>query len=136
MSDTTNTTGAPKTRTITLTDRQPILIVEDDWPVIAEASDWQGEFRQQTPRSWDLYVRQNTVDGRTIVYGVYRTSWVNEHDARAGELLIRPGDVPVLENEWSIWPDIYAAIKRVADRIGCAPRVAQACIADLPAEAL
>ena len=47
-------------RTITLSDRPPIVVEEDDWPLIAKGSTLEGAF---------LGVRQHR-DGRAIVYGV------------------------------------------------------------------
>lgn len=79
-----------KHRTITLTDRPPVRIREDAWPVIARASDWDGEFEFQSHRKWTIIVRQNRGDGRTIVYGVFETDWPGEMSLRGGELLTPP----------------------------------------------
>lgn len=111
----------PKTRVITLTGRAPVRIVEADWPLIARASDHDGYVASQADRTWTLRVRQHD-DGRTIVYGVYSTSWQGERDEAAGELLDAGEDIP-------------AAIHRVAESCGC-ERLVAACIADLPAEVL
>lgn len=63
------TATTAKTRTITLTDRAPVRIVEAEWPEIASARE----------DSWSLRVRQHD-DGRILVYGV-------NGDVRGGELL-------------------------------------------------
>jgi len=109
-------------RTITLSDRAPVTIVEADWPIIAQASDHDDAHEFQANRTWHLYVRQHE-DGRAIVYGVYRTKFENEHDRRGGHLL------DVNEN-------IAAHISDVAKELGFDDRMAQECIADLPAEEL
>src|SRR6266705_5049674 len=84
MSDTT-TTG--KTRTITLTDRPPVTIREDDWPVIARADWWEGEYEFQSNRTAKLRVREHA-DGRRIIYGVATSQWQGERDRHAGVLVV------------------------------------------------
>jgi len=144
MSDTTTTS---KTRTITLTDRSPVKVKEDEWPIIAtgSADDDDSDGRGNRPnREWTrtIRVRQHE-DGRAIVYGVYdySTNFQGAHGAaaRRGTLLAGP-----------VTPDqIIAAIRVVGDDMAEAEadaaieesrkdnrqwRVAvQACIADLPA---
>lgn len=68
-----------RTRTITLTDRPPVRIVEEDWPIIAEAygdsyvgSDYSRHQQARAHGEVDRYtlrVRQHA-NGRTLVYGV------------------------------------------------------------------
>lgn len=111
-----------KTRTIPLTDRPPVRIREDLWPTIAVAKDYDSEFECQANRTWALRVRQHQ-DGRAVVYGSYETRWRGERDITAGELLTAGDDIP-------------AAILRTAQAIGASDRLAQECIADLPAEEL
>jgi hypothetical protein len=112
------TTEVKKLR-ITLTDRPPVLIAVDDWPVIAQARNFTGQHESQAEKKWQIKVRQHK-DGRTIVYGATESQWAREAQPRAGELLESGADIP-------------AAIKRVAADSGCA-HLAQACIANLPDE--
>jgi hypothetical protein len=114
------TTEVKKLR-ITLTDRPPVLIVVDDWPVIAKASNFSGQYESQADRKWRIKVRQHR-DGRAIVYGAAESQWAGETERRAGELLEPGADIP-------------AAIKRVAADSEC-EHLAQACIANLPDEEL
>ena len=144
MSDTTTTS---KTRTITLTDRPPVKIKEDEWPVIATGSaddDDSSQPGNPPNREWTrtIRVRQHT-DGRAIVYGVYdyETAFqgANGAAAKRGTLL---------------WPtatpdQIITAIRAVGSDLADAEEAAaieparkdairwreavQACIADLPA---
>lgn len=123
-----------KRRTITLTDRAPVRIVENEWAVIASAKDYDNEHEFQANRRYNLRVRQHA-DGRTIVYGTHSTQFQNEQDAAAGELLTPPSDMQVKEEEWCVWDEIPAAIKRVAANCHC-DQIADECIADLPAEDL
>ena len=108
--------------TITLTDRRPVEIVKDDWPILARASDHDGQYESQANRKWRLLVRQHE-DGRCIVYGVHNTDWQGESDRRHGMLIDGLDEAP-------------AAIKSVAESIGAAESVADYCIADLPAEVI
>lgn len=75
-----NDTTEAKRRTITLTDRAPVRILETDWPVIAHGSyAWHdNQHRSQANRTKDINIRvRQHDDGRAIVYGVYdySTSW-------------------------------------------------------------
>jgi len=128
--------------TITLTNRPPVRIREDAWPVIAHGRyhDYNGQYEFQATQHWraDVYVREHA-DGRAIVYGTYsyETAFLDEPDfwARAGET-IAPGG------------DLVEAIRRVgttlteaADEAGRDYRAhiaaaVRGCIADLPAEEL
>jgi hypothetical protein len=130
-----------KTRIITLTDRPPVRIREEDWPVIAEASyhDYDGEYEAQSFRHWRswLIVRRHK-DGRALVYAVcqHETAYRNErgYEQRAGELLPAGHSTE----------DLVAAIKRVHGRINIVDDkhrddwrlLADECIASLPPEEL
>lgn len=123
-----------KQRTITLTDRRPVKIYEDEWPTVAQAngdnfagSDYsrrnqalqQGELDEYSVR-----VRQHA-DGRAIVYGTYSEGWYSQHNGlgAAGELLGAQADLP-------------SAIARVGGTLGVPEQTIADCIADLPAETI
>jgi hypothetical protein len=105
--------------TITLTDRPPVRITKDTWPVIASAKDWRGQYESQATRTWRITVRQHE-DGRSIVYGAYTTQWQGETGRRGGELL-------------EAGADLAAAIRRVGEDLALTDIVIERCIADLPA---
>lgn len=120
-----------KKRTITLTNRRPVVVNEDEWPVIAQAKGDSFVGRDYTRRqqalarnevdTYSLRVRQHA-DGRCIVYGVFAGSiWTGHDDCRCGELLDKGADV-------------VAVIRAVGEDCGFPESVIQACIADLPAE--
>lgn len=113
------TTDTKTTRIITLTNRPPIKIVDDDWDLIAEAKDFDGQVECQANRTTWLKVRRHT-DGRVIVYGGYDTAFQSERRLRGGEVL-------------AAGKDVVAAIGRVAETCQ-ATGIAADCIADLPAE--
>ena len=116
---------------ITLSERRPITIERDAWPVVAAADAHDNRIESQAHTKWRIAVRQHR-DGRRIVYG-----W-----AVAG-----PGGKPIG------WRDVYGgfvldavdgapdeagtirAIRRVAGILDRDDLGAE-CIADLPAEAL
>lgn len=132
-----------KIRTITLSDRPPVRIAEDDWPVIASASDEEhdGQVRCQANRisEWAIRVRQHD-DGRTIVYATYSYSsnWQGArcYHARHGVLL--PASCT--------HADICRSIKDVCERMSACDhhaddasrwtQFADDCIADMPAEVI
>lgn len=130
-------------RTITLTGRPPVKIEEDNWPVMASASDEEhdGQVKCQANRisNWMVKARLHD-DGRAIVYATYSYSsnWQDArcYSAKRGVLL------PAECTE----QDICDAIRDVCRDIATAehadddaqrwPTLADECIADMPAEEL
>lgn len=120
-----------KRRTITLTDRSPIQIIESRWPVIASASgdNYQG-LDASHPVScgccdrWFIRVRRHR-DGRVIVYGIYAVGEFSGSGyagpGKAGQLLAA-GD------------DVVAAVRRVVRTLGLPTRTITDCVARLPVE--
>lgn len=141
MSDTTN-----KTRTITLSDRPPVRIQEDNWPLLATAADKdydnQYEFQANRISKWFLAVRQAADDYRTIVYATYTytSNWQGArcYSAKHGVMI---GTKEECETE-----DIVRTIREVCARMESCEHhgedaarwstLADECIADLPAEDL
>jgi len=120
--------------TITLTNRAPVKISKDEWPVIASAkgdsyasndySRYQQALSQGELDTYRLTVRQHG-DGRSIVYGVLAaaSAYTGSEDCRGG-VLLDPGE------------DIAGAILSVGGACGLPSAVIRECIADLPAEEL
>ena len=121
MSDTTTTL------TITLSDRRPVEIVRDDWPVVAKSDWFSGQHRSQANEVAWIKVRCH-VDGRIIVYGVRESGNggmpFGYRDTAAG-YLVDPDD----EN------GLIRSIRRVAGAIGM-QGLGDEAIGDLPAESL
>lgn len=113
-------TTVQKTRIVTLTDRAPVRIIEDEWPVIATGFDCDSEHAFQANRTWRVTVRRHE-DGRTLVYGRFDSRYAHDHDIRAGYLL--PND-----------EDVVDVIRTVTSEIGANVHVSSVCIANLPAE--
>lgn len=134
-------------RTITLSNRPPVSISDENWPIIASASDKdydnQYEFQANRISKWFIGVRQHQEgefaheDEKFIVYATYSYSsnWQNArvYSAKSGYIFGKDDDMA-------------AAILSVADDIASkehngndASRWAtlrDECIADLPAEEL
>lgn len=123
---TTMTTDNLKLK-ITMSERRPLTIDPELWPVIAQA-DWhngQHDFQANTIRR--IRVRQHA-DGRRIVYGFQRAGNGGQHAGTRnpeGGFLITAGD----EDE------TIRAIRRIGGIIND-DQLADECIADLPAEYL
>lgn len=129
-------------RTITLSDRPPVRISDDDWNELAGAveEEHDGQVRSQANRvsKWSIRVRQHE-DGRAIVYAVYdySTNWQNERGYGHKHGLLLTAEQATTEG-------ICEAIKTVARRMEAGEhngddgerwaRLADECIADLPAE--
>lgn len=123
-------------RTITLTNRPPVTIEEDNWPLIASAkdSDHDNQYECQANQKWKWFVgvRQHK-DGRAIVYATYThtSQWAGSQDTydRQGDYLDYK-DVPI--------EHITSAIINVCARMEGErwDTLKDDCIADLPAEDL
>lgn len=131
-------------RTITLTGRRPIKIEEDNWTVIAKASDSEhdGQVECQANRksAWCIRVREHDDDGRVIVSAVYdyTSNWQNArcYHVKHGVYL---KDKPSFER-------IVEAIREVCESMRDSEHngedaarwneLKRECIADLPAEAV
>ena len=135
---TTQTSTEIKRRTITLTGRRPVKIIEADWPKISSAQDdsygggdyarhqqalGQGECDQY----W-LVVRQHA-DGRALVYAVLDAAGSEWHAPACGESY-RGGEM------LDAGADLAEAVQRVGDAAGLPAELIRDCIADLPAEYL
>ena len=81
---------------IRLTDRRPVRIYEDEWPIVASA----GTGETDTGVGWQLEARQHA-DGRIVVYGYLRVK--DDDEWQGGLLVIHPTsdgkDVVSLLNE-------------------------------------
>lgn len=108
---------------ITLSERSPVRIDPEQWPVIAHASTHDGKVACQANTEWEIKVREHA-DGRRIVYG----------SCTAGNGGQYAGFRPSFGG-WIITPDedTVRAIRRVAGLIGDDDLGAE-CIAELPAE--
>ena len=119
------TTEAQKKIKITMSERRPLSIVADEWPLIASADRHDGKIKLQANHEWAIRVRQHA-DGRRIVYG-----WVREGNGGVhtgwrgaeGGFLIANGDEA----------ETVRAIRRIGGIIDD-DKLSDECIADLPAE--
>jgi len=141
----------PRRRTITLTNRAPVQIIEADWPVIAEGS--CGYEIEGAPYSWGISIRVRyeaikedrrlnlTTGGRYLVHAKYH-SW-DEEDEEASQI-VRVGHL--LERNEGSASDLWKHIMTVADelrvRIEGEPmrkkvtHAVDACFANLPVQLL
>lgn len=134
--------------TITLTDRAPVTVNKDNWPVVASATwkDHDNQYDFQANRKWLAWIKvRQHADGRSIVYGSYdySTQYQGEDGAtyRDGEIVTPTAeDYPesARANFW-IGEAIIDAINRIGSRLGERSGsehfadLAAECIADLPA---
>jgi len=127
-------------RTITLTDRAPVTIEEENWPTIAKSDDkeWDNQYEFQANRisTWNVRVRRHN-DGRAIVYATYSYSsqcqGARNYEAKRGVLLPAGADLVAAIRE--VCADIAEAECCEGDAARW-PTLAAECIADLPAEPL
>jgi hypothetical protein len=120
---TTTETASKKKITITMSERRPLSVVEEDWPIIARADDHDGQVECQANRVRTIRVREHE-DGRRIVYG-----WLSagRGGMPAGWRGASGGFLATGEDE------TVRAIRRIGGIIGD-DKLADECIADLPAE--
>lgn len=145
--DTDTTTDSKSTITIAMSDRRPIKVDPDEWPVIATAEEHDGKVAAQANTEWYVRVRED-INGRRVVYGGKVAGPGGQHrgfrPVRAGYLVenVRREGTPMREDRngqmTAAWPnddETIRAIRRVAGAIERADLGAE-CIADMPAEVL
>jgi hypothetical protein len=119
-------TTEKKSITITMSERRPLKIDPDLWPVIAQGDWYNGEHEFQANTIRRIKVREHA-DGRRIVYGFQRAGNGGQHigtrNPEAGFLIA----VGAVEDE------TIRAIRRVGGVLDDND-LADQCIADLPAE--
>jgi hypothetical protein len=120
------------TITITMSERRPLKIDSEEWPVVAEASRHSGAVKSQANQEWFIKVRQHA-DGRRLVYGRLQpgdggvpAGWRGAAGGFLVEASERGKDNP---NE----DETVRAIRRVAGIVDD-DALADECIGDLPAE--
>jgi hypothetical protein len=122
-----------KTCTIILTDRPPVNIHEETWPLIASVAEKDGICRRF------VGVRKHA-DGRAIIYATYSldSNWpgAREHSAKRGVLLPEgPTDEAICAAIHDVCKDISGAECNGEDRRRW-PRLAAFCVGNMPAEEL
>lgn len=134
-------------RVITLTNAQPIRIIDADWTLIASGNgdsfignDHARHTQSTSNGELDRYilkVRQHN-DGRTIVYGIFdaASAWTGHEDRRGGELLTPPRDTLINDTDWCVWDELPRAIRRVGEYCQLPDSIIRDCIADLPPQQL
>jgi hypothetical protein len=112
---------------ITMSERRPLSISPEEWPLIARADRHDGKVESQANHRWSIRVRQHA-DGRRLVYGYLRegnggvpAGWRGAD----GGFLVAAGDED----------GTVRAIRRIAGIIDD-DKMADECIADLPEETL
>lgn len=116
---------------ITLSDRRPVSIDPEKWPIAASVSDHDGQVKCQANTIWYIKVRENE-DGRRVVYGAKDAGDGGQHmgfRGTYGGFLIDKLESGQNEEE------TIRAIRRVAGMIERDDLGAE-CIGDLPATEL
>lgn len=122
-------TTESKKRTITLTGRAPVTVVEDNWPVIAKGVEENNAYGPgMTPRPEEevarttMRVRQHK-DGRAIVYVTVKDAgaWCACTPGRPGGKMLAAGS------------DLALEITRVGALCDVSDEVIRECVAALPA---
>lgn len=124
----------PKIITVVMSDRPPLKIDLNKWPLVAGAEWFDSEHKCQANRERAIRVREHA-DGRRLVYGFFDSAWSTERMRQAG-FLIAPSNRDATDG--TKMPDekeTVRAIRRVAGIIGD-DGLGDECIADLPAEEL
>ena len=134
-------------RTITLTDRAPVRVTEDQWPVIASITTYasvypdpgrqhQAELQGQAEK-YSLFVRRGVRVGleHVIVYGISMTgadgSCIADVERRHGDIMSASEELEAVPSQ-----EIARLIHCVAERCRIPREIADECIADLPPEDL
>jgi hypothetical protein len=129
----TTTTTETQRIEITMSERRPLKIDPEQWPIVAQAHRHDGQVECQANTVWRIYVREHA-DGRRLVYG-----WMDRGPGgkpigwrgATGGFLVDP-DLSVgavAPNE----AETIRAIRRIGGIVND-DQLADECIADLPAE--
>jgi hypothetical protein len=114
---------------ITMSERRPLSIDKEAWPIIAKANWWNGEHKFQANYERWIRVREHA-DGRRVVYGAYTSGNggvpVGFRGAEGGFLVPARDGVP--DDDGTV-----RAIRRIGGIIDD-DKLADECIANLPAE--
>lgn len=134
---TTTTTTAKKIE-ITLSEKRPVKIVADEWPVIARADDHDGQVQCQANTEWYIKVREHA-DGRRIVYcgkvAGNGGQYASFRPTRGG-FIVDSSDKTRGPYAQGCEPDDEATIRAIRRCAGIIDRddLGDVCIGDLPAE--
>jgi hypothetical protein len=116
---------------IPMSERRPVKLVKSAWPLIARADRHDGKVECQANHLWTIRVREHA-DGRRVVYGWLRAGNGGVHQgwrgSEGGFLIAAISGKPDDE-------ETVRAIRRVGGIIDD-DKMADECIADLPAETL
>jgi len=130
----TTTTTTKKMITITMSERGPVKIDPEQWPVIASAEEHDGQVECQANTLWRIKVREHA-DGRRLVYGWQDRGNGGQHAGYRGTyagFLLDQFQADHEHREAELEAATIRAIRRVAGVIG-AEHLGAECIADLPA---
>jgi len=106
--DDANISTSGKRRTITLTNRGPVRINEDDWQIVAQGG--QGDATAGGPLGWRISIRvrcEHRTPGRFIVHASYDNS-SELFDVRVGHLV---------NTDENLWEHILAVGQELRERI-------------------
>lgn len=135
----TNSNETPKRITVYLTNRNPVSITNEEWPVLARGTgdsycvgNYDGARYEQARCNgeideYKLIVRQHA-DGRTLVYGILdaASAWTGNESVRGGVLLeSRPSNNA-----------LFATIDEVGHELGLPERVIRDCFEGFKPEEL
>jgi hypothetical protein len=115
-----NTDQPDKVRTITLSDRDPVRIHENEWPILSSSRDAEEEGGEWS--KWWLTVRRHA-DGRTLVYGRLETTLADGSVDKivGGDLLEKNANAAL-------------SVRKIGEECHCSRAMIARCIAGLPAE--
>jgi len=111
-----------KRRTITLTNRAPISIVENDWPVIAQGS--AGHECEGDSHQWDMAIRVRRRKEQPAAFGPPNTAWYIVHakfsewdEISENGQLVRVGQSLISDEKNKLWKLIVAVGEELRGRI-------------------
>lgn len=121
-----------KQRIVTLTNRAPIRIIEEDWPILAEGRYADNLIGSEAPFGWDMSIRVRMQDmkqpdkygykhyGKYLIHAHFSSQAEDDPEDFTGNQIVRVGRLLTWEEaQEDLWRHIKEVGEELRERINC-----------------